>query len=963
MCLQLVDAPTDQRGHLILKNRNLPGKVNFISLLLITFLAFVLSLYHLDQQSLVYDEGFSIYLARQSLLEIIDRTAADIHPPLYYYLLHFWLRAMGHSEFALRFLSLLFGVLLVPLAYTMGMRLFNRSAGLLAAFLVAISPFRLWYCQEVRMYTLVTFLCLLSSFLLLYISGPTRRQGPSNFWLMAAYLLISVAAVYTHYFVFFVIAFQFVYSFIRQFVRQPNRSSTDQPNLASFIIVQLLTVIAYLPWLRFVIHRFGTDISFWEGTLSLRVVLRQTLIAFSLGHTVPEETAWPIAAGYLAILVLAIGILLQRGAAEPNLSRKITTCAPTIYLLLYLIVPIALLYLVSYQRPKFHPRYLMLAWPPFVLLIAAGLTTVVQQLDEDTNFCYSSFALFALYLAATATYADHNLYFDPAFTKADFRGVARYVQSHISPDEMIILTSGHLYPVFTYYYHGDNWFPIPDEPTLSTEHTLNYSVAEELNAALRGARGVWIVLWQDEVVDPVGLLTTMLDDLAQAQLVETEFRHVDLRHYAVPEGTRFSSDPDIQHPTAVNFANRIKCLGYSQRGSELRLYWQALRPLDEDYKLTLRLRDENNHLWGQLDQRPTTYLYPTTRWKVGELLLGRYSLPTLPGTPPGHYRLEVGLYTDDDPAGLDMLDANGVTVAKGAALGEVVVGSTPLTLDEVEIPHPLGISFGGEVELLGYDLSQESGQAGDRVDLTLLWRVLTAPRKDYTLRLLLTEKKGDRILVGEFHPANEFYPTSRWLKGEIIRGQYAFIVPMGAAPSQAQLEIELWDEKGSPLSLPVFLARFQVEATERVFTVPTKIHRPSEADLGGVVTLLGADLEEERVRPGGTLRLILYWRGESPMDKSYTVFVHLLDADSYVWAHQDSPPVGGARPTTGWVPGEVIADWYELQVQPDAPTGAYVIEVGMYDATTPDLRRLPVRDGVGQTIGDRVLLGEVQIGP
>jgi hypothetical protein len=97
------------------------------------------------------------------------------------------------------------------------------------------------------------------------------------------------------------------------------------------------------------------------------------------------------------------------------------------------------------------------------------------------------------------------------------------------------------------------------------------------------------------------------------------------------------------------------------------------------------------------------------------------------------------------------------------------------------------------------------------------------------------------------------------------------------------------------------------------------------------------------------------------MERSYTVFTHLLDADSRIWAQQDGIPANGARPTTGWVPGEVIRHEVQLAVDPQAPSGDYVIEVGLYDAGDPALPRLSVLDEADQPIDDRVLLAEVRV--
>jgi len=91
------------------------------------------------------------------------------------------------------------------------------------------------------------------------------------------------------------------------------------------------------------------------------------------------------------------------------------------------------------------------------------------------------------------------------------------------------------------------------------------------------------------------------------------------------------------------------------------------------------------------------------------------------------------------------------------------------------------------------------------------------------------------------------------------------------------------------------------------------------------------------------------------MDTSYKVFSHLLDSEGCIWGQRDSVPRKGNYPTTGWLPGEVIVDKYEIPVQSDAPSGEYRIEIGMYDLET--MARLPAFDGEGRRLAeDRVLL-------
>jgi hypothetical protein len=148
--------------------------------------------------------------------------------------------------------------------------------------------------------------------------------------------------------------------------------------------------------------------------------------------------------------------------------------------------------------------------------------------------------------------------------------------------------------------------------------------------------------------------------------------------------------------------------------------------------------------------------------------------------------------------------------------------------------------------------------------------------------------------------------------------------------------------------------------TERVFT-PPQPQAPRQANFDNKVILLGADLAPDPVAPGEILQVTLYWQATSDMDIPYTVFVHLLDADGEVVAGNDSQPVSGTRPTTGWVPGEYVADRHDVAIPADLPPGEYVVEVGIYDAGAARLPRLPVLGEDGQDATDRVIFGPAQV--
>ncbi len=160
-------------------------------LIWIVLLALVLRLARLGFQPLWWDEGWSLYFATSDPGAMLQLTAVDIHPPLYYLLLHVWIGLFGPSPISVRLLSVLIGVAAVPLIYLAGRRLFGQrvpadsagKVGLLAALLLAISPFHIYYSQEVRMYGLVTLLGLATLYFAI-VRGrwprPVREGGKSR---------------------------------------------------------------------------------------------------------------------------------------------------------------------------------------------------------------------------------------------------------------------------------------------------------------------------------------------------------------------------------------------------------------------------------------------------------------------------------------------------------------------------------------------------------------------------------------------------------------------------------------------------------------------------------------------------------------------------------------------------------------------------------------------------------------
>jgi len=179
-----------------------------LGLICIILLAFALRVFQLSTQELRGDEAFGYFFSLRPLIDIVHATLAlrEPHQVASYFLEKGWLALAGHSEFALRFASLWFGILAVPLLYTLGQRLrLPASAALLAAGLMAISPYAVWHSQDARMYSMSLTLTLASTLL----AWEASEHGGTGNWL--GYVLISWLALHTHYYAAIVILAQNIF--------------------------------------------------------------------------------------------------------------------------------------------------------------------------------------------------------------------------------------------------------------------------------------------------------------------------------------------------------------------------------------------------------------------------------------------------------------------------------------------------------------------------------------------------------------------------------------------------------------------------------------------------------------------------------------------------------------------------------------------------------------------------------
>jgi mannosyltransferase len=906
-------------------------------MLLVTALALGLRLYRLAAQSLSYDEAVSAYLAQMPVLEMLRWTAADVQPPLYYLLLRLWTVLAGTSEYSLRFLSLGLSLLVVPLVFRLALQLtpggqsrrWARAAAGIAALAAAIHPWYVWHAQDARMYSLLLAAGALSTLLLLRWPGSSTRRGTA-----IALALSYIALLYTHYLSLGLLA---GHALLVAWWAWRRRDRRLLGAYAGRVLVP--ASLAFLPWLPAALRTMSTDASYWSGALKADEAIRKTIIAAFVGapgETVIETAGLSLATAMAVALVLALLVSRPRPAL-PVLALAAAAAAVT-----------GLAFLLT---PKFNPRYLILASLALPLLWGQAVAYASRRL-------VGLVALAVLVGGSAAGLA--GMYWDVRLTRADFRSAIAHVQAARQSDEPVLLVSGHMYPVWRYYAPSTPYVPLPDLRVLSVDAALDMSVAPALEKALAGAPGAWVLLWQDEVTDPMGAVTFLLDQAGEPE--EQRFWHVRTRHYRLdPEATIAAPGTPA---TTCQFRGGLRFLGaVPDSGGGIALLWQTDQPLPQELRVQVSVSDEAGHLLLSDHLAPGGDSYPTTLWRPGQTAFVRYHPDAPAGTPAGTYRASLAVYDAASGAALEVLDAAGNPAGQLCPIGEVELEGNTQGLDPAAVAAQHGLqptegAWAGIQLVAAGSLPAESLVPGAAISLPLLWQAaLPVPNAPAEYELEVSLLYPDGSTRSQRQPLSSGYPPGRWEPGEVILSWLDWTIPADAPAGPAALQVALWGEAG-PAGEPLTLGSLEVAAVARSYALPSPRY-PSEAVAGGTIRLLGLDADREEAQPGSRMAVTLHFQALETPTESYTLFLHLVGEDGRVWSGVNAEPEG--RPTAGWLPGEVITLEYELAVPEGTPPGSYTYEVGWFLPEEPGMPRLEMSEGDRELPSRAATLGELYV--
>ncbi len=537
-----------------------------VALVAITALGLVLRIWEIGKKGIWLDEAFSVWLGWQPLGDLLGwLLKVDQHPPLYYSLLHFWIKLAGDDPTDVRLLSALLGTLTIPVIFFLGRRLMGPAVGLIAALILALSPFHVRFAQETRMYTALALNASLALLALSHIltdprstSVPMGRQFRDFYrtrrpflpiraittdLVWVGYMIFTAATMLSHNTaVLFPVATNlFVLSLIlwrrgagdgsqdghrsgvggqgageRHYAPRTTEHRFAGPSTANWLLAQLGVFLLWSPWLvAFVLQAAGVYQEFWISRPTWGAVL--DMLKTFLSAMLPGQDGWG------GIIWAAYGLLALLGIV--HLRKRPVLLA---FLAVLFLTPIAGELLVSLRRPIFYDRTLIWITIPLYLLLAAG----IAQLR------YRPYVLGALAAVAMVNALSLQQYYT-LFGKEEWDKAAAYVAERVETEDLLLFNATWVQIPFDYYYRqydhpvAKHGVPVDLFDRGVLEPKMAASDLPRLHDLISGRKRVWLIYSHNWYTDPTGLIATVLSqDLKQ--LDQRQFDGLEVRLYGVP---------------------------------------------------------------------------------------------------------------------------------------------------------------------------------------------------------------------------------------------------------------------------------------------------------------------------------------------------------------------------------------------------------------------------------------------
>ena len=457
------------------------------------------------------DEAISVGISSHPLGQLPHLLREDGSPPLYYVVLHFWMKAFGRGEVATHWLSLTCALITVPVSYLAGSSLFGRRTGVFTAVLAAGVPFLTSYAQETRMYALLLLLSVLvaASFVHVFIERH-RRYLP-------LFSLSLAASLYTHNWALFMGVATFLAYLFCLWATPRLRRELVRDGLIGFGVAGLL----FVPWLPTVIYQARHTGAPW----ALRPVFWSLPQAFYF-ITGGRGAAMTLAlAGGFGLLAAGTGVLVRgprwvsiRSETPGQRSLGVATIALAILGFGTLLIAWA----YAKTTPAWSGRYLAVVVGPMILLTGLGLSRA-----RGLGVVALVFVCLFWVLDPRATSRD---------AKSNVASMAQVMNHRVSPTTLVLSTQPEQVPTLAYYMPEIRRFatplgPVPDPGVMDWrnaldrfEHSSVRGVLAPLVRSLRPGQRVLLVMPTSFAKQPMWIRLIYLDSVRWSRYLEHDPR-------------------------------------------------------------------------------------------------------------------------------------------------------------------------------------------------------------------------------------------------------------------------------------------------------------------------------------------------------------------------------------------------------------------------------------------------------
>ena len=416
-----------------------------LAVFLLVVIGAILRIIFLSKEGLWLDEATASWFANGPLERALN--AESTNPPLYYLILHFWIKCFGNSELALRTLSVIPSVLAIPVFFGFAKRLLSIRGALIATAILTFSPFQIAYAQEARTFALLSLLLLLSSswcFEILSADRPLRStRGTIH------YVCWTAAALYAHFISIFFVFAQNIYFALRFILVKRDRTLSL---IWPWIKIQLLIGCLYLPWL---LKMFAAVRG--EGQVRRHLLLKipQTFVSFLYGDTlIPlDEVAvkniiptlianwYLLVAAGIGVIVIFLGLLRRMELRRYS----------ALFLSVMVVVPLLSSFCVSMKIAFFDERYLIGVSLFLFVFCGWSLDNLITDLKNNERYSRTNLALGGVVPAMLVALSLYHYYFDNRFGKEQWREVVADLEVQYGDDELVVLDQDFLLPAYSYY--------------------------------------------------------------------------------------------------------------------------------------------------------------------------------------------------------------------------------------------------------------------------------------------------------------------------------------------------------------------------------------------------------------------------------------------------------------------------------------------------------------------------------